>query len=116
MKSRPDGPLNVMIVAALSIRFHLHGNRSLKEKRRVVNELRDRLKNKFNVSIAEVDEQDRWQSLRLGFAAVGSDARYLEGLMEKLVHTVEMMNLAEVIGHELRLVRLAGGDPEAGPL
>ena len=93
-----------MIVACCTIRFHLHGNRSLKEKRRVANAVRDRLKNKFNVSIAEVDDQDRWQSLRLGFAAVGSDAKYLEGLMEKLLHAVEVMNLAEVTGHEVRLV------------
>ena len=105
-----------MIVACCTIRFHLHGNRSLKEKRRVANGVRDRLKNKFNVSIAEVDDQDRWQSLRLGFAAVGSDAKYLEGLMEKLLHAVEVMNLAEVTGHEVRLVHLTDSDREAGLL
>lgn len=105
-----------MIVACCTIRFHLHGNRSLKEKRRVANAVRDRLKNKFNVSIAEVDDQDRWQSLRLGFAAVGSDAKYLEGLMEKLLHAVEVMNLAEVTGQEVRLVHLTDSDREAGLL
>jgi hypothetical protein len=101
-----------MIVACCSIRFHLHGNRTLKEKRRIANAIRDRLKNKFNISIAEVADQDLWQSLHLGFAAVGSDSRYLEGLMEQLLRAIEGMNLAEVVDHEVRLVRLTDSDRE----
>jgi len=101
-----------MKVACCSIRFHLHGNRSLKEKRRVANAIRDRLKNKFNISIAEVADQDVWQSLHLGFAAVGSDSRYLEGLMEQVLRAIDGMHLAEIVGHETRLLHLTDSDRE----
>ena len=52
-----------MYVSCCSIKFFLHGNRSLKEKRRIVRSLKDRLKNNFNISIAEIGDQDLWQSL-----------------------------------------------------
>ena len=52
-----------MVIGCCSIKFYLHGNNSLKGKRRVVRAIKDRLKNDFNVSVAEVGNQDVWQSL-----------------------------------------------------
>lgn len=99
-----------MKVGCCSIRFFLHGNQSLKEKRRIVNSIRDRLKNKFNVSIAEIGDQDVWQSLHLGIVAVSSDRQYLEGLMSHLVDFIENMHLAEITDTQVKIVQVGQSD------
>ena len=95
-----------MYVSCCSIKFFLHGNRSLKEKRRVVSSLKDRLKNNFNVSVAEVGDQDIWQSLHMGIVAVNSDPKYLEGQVSKVVDAIEKMHLAEVTDCQTQITQL----------
>jgi len=63
-----------MVVGLLSVELHIGGAHSLKEKRFVLRGLKDRLRGKFNVSIAEVDFQDLWQRAGLAVVAV-SNAR-----------------------------------------
>ena len=86
-----------MVIGCCSIKFYLHGNNSLKGKRRLVRAVKDRLKNDFNVSVAEVGDQDLWQSLHIGISAVGSDRRYMDGLLTKVVDTIDLMSLAEMV-------------------
>ena len=100
-----------MKVGICYIQFHLHGNRSLKGKRQVVRTLKDRLKNKFNVSVAEVGDQDVWQTLQLGIAAVSADGRYLEGLLQQLVEFIDNLHLAEMTHHETRLLHVGNETP-----
>ena len=69
----------------------------MKGKRQVVRAIKDRLKNSFNVSVAEVGNQDNWQSLHIGISAVGSDRPYMDGLLTKVVDAVDRMNLAEIV-------------------
>ena len=59
--------------------------------------IKDRLKNDFNVSVAEVGDQDVWQSLHIGISAVGSDSPYMDGLLTKVADAVDRMNLAEIV-------------------
>jgi uncharacterized protein YlxP (DUF503 family) len=99
-----------MKVACCSIRFYLHGNQSLKGKRRVAKSIKDRIKNKFNISIAEIGDQDRWQNLHLGIACVGSDARVLEAMMEHVVAAIDRMNLAEITDSQIRVTTMAATD------
>ena len=96
-----------MYVGCCSIKFFLHGNRSLKEKRRVVRILKDRLKNKFNISFAEIGDQDVCQSLHIGIVAVNSDPKYLEGQMNKVVDAIERMHLAEITDHQTQIIQLS---------
>lgn len=93
-----------MKVACCSVKFYLHGNRSLKGKRQVLRAMKDRLKNKFNVSVAEVGHQDEWQNLHLGIVAVSPDAKYLDGLMNQVVDFLDNLHLAEMTGHEFELI------------
>lgn len=86
-----------MVIGCCSIKFYLHGNNSLKGKRRVARAIKDRLKNDFNVSVAEVGDQDVWQSLHIGISAVGSDSPYMDGLLTKVADAVDRMNLAEIV-------------------
>ncbi len=95
-----------MHVGCCSIRFFLHGNSSLKGKRRIIRTIKDRVKNKFNISIAEVGDQDIWQNLHLGIAAVSGDAQYLEGLIQQVVNFIDNMHLAEMTSHDVEIINL----------
>ena len=86
-----------MVIGCCSIKFYLHGNNSLKGKRRVLRALKDRLKNNFNVSVAEVGDQDIWQNIQLGIAAIGADQQYIDGLLSKVIDAIDRMNLAEIV-------------------
>ena len=78
-----------MIVAICTIQLYLAGNGSLKGKRGRLKPLLVRLRREFNVSAAEVDHHDLWQSAGIALAAVGTDAGYLQGLMEKTIRWIE---------------------------
>ncbi len=99
-----------MVVGCCSIKLVLHGNRSLKGKRSVLRTIKDRMKNKFNISVSEVGDQDVWQVLHLGIAAVSSDFRYMEGLMAQVVHFIDNLHLAEMSHQESKIIRF--GDDE----
>ena len=70
-----------MIVGTLKFRLHLRDCHSLKEKRRVIKSLKDQLGNKFNISVAEVEDQDQWQVAELGIAAVGTDTPFVQSVL-----------------------------------
>ena len=74
-----------MTVGILQITLNISDARSLKDKRRVIRSLKDRLRNRFNISIAEVGLQDYWQQADLAACMVGSDRKYVEGALTKLV-------------------------------
>ena len=95
-----------MHVGCCSIKFYLHGNQSLKGKRQVVRTIKDRLKNKFNASVAEIGDQDIWQTLHMGIVAVNSDPKYLEGQMNKVVNVIEKMHLAEITDCQTQIIQL----------
>ena len=69
--------------------------------------IKDRLKNDFNVSIAEVGNQDVWQSLHIGISAVGSDKPYMDGLMAKVINAVDKMNLAEIVYYKTEILSMS---------
>ncbi len=66
-----------MIVGSLRVTLLIRSSHSLKEKRSVLNRLKDGLRRDFNVSVAEVDGQETWQRADLGIAAVGVEPRLL---------------------------------------
>lgn len=78
-----------MHVATCVIQLDLPGVLSLKEKRRIVKSILARLSQQFNVATAEVDCHDLWQTAVIALATVGTDAGYLQGLLEKAVAWLE---------------------------
>lgn len=78
-----------MVIAVCTIQLHLAGNDSLKGKRSRLKPVLVRLRREFNISAAEVDHHDFWQSATIALAAVGTDSGYLHGLMEKCVSWIE---------------------------
>ena len=95
-----------MVIGCCSVKFYLHGNNSLKGKRRVLRALKDRLKNNFNVSVAEVGAQDVWQSIHLGISAVGTDKPYIDSLLSKVIDAIDRMNLAEIVDCKIETLNI----------
>ena len=72
-----------MNVGLCIVEIHLAGSHSLKEKRRVLRRLKDRLRERFNVSVAEIDHQDLWQRTQISAVTVGPDESFLEKVLQE---------------------------------
>lgn len=86
-----------MFVGVMELHFALIDNDSLKDKRSVVKRIVHRCCNTFNVSVAEVDDQDSSDRAVLGVVAVGSDRRYVQGMLDKVEGFVERLALCELL-------------------
>ncbi len=73
-----------MVIALLTVEILVPGSGSLKEKRSVLKRIKDRSRNKFNVSVAEVEFQDKWQRAKLAFATVSSDYKRAEEILQNV--------------------------------
>lgn len=71
-------------IGVLTMELRLDESHSLKEKRHVVQSLKDRLRNKFNVSVAEIDHQDAWQRSTLAAVTVASDHTHAEKVLQSV--------------------------------
>ncbi len=78
-----------MVVALLTVEIKVPGSSSLKEKRGIIKRIKDRSRNKFNISVAEVEFQDKWQRAKLAFAMVGTDYKNTESTMQKLFQMLD---------------------------
>lgn len=78
-----------MVVGTLQVQLHIPESHSLKEKRTVVRSLSVRLRQTFNVAVAEVDDQDVWQMATLGVVCVSSDSRHADEIAQKVLRFIE---------------------------
>ncbi len=95
-----------MIVGAAIVEIRIHGSRSLKQKRGVVRSNAQRVRNRFNVSVAEVGGQDTWQFAEIGLCTSGSDRERVRGLIERTLGFIEELHLAEVIQTDVEILDL----------
>jgi uncharacterized protein YlxP (DUF503 family) len=92
-----------MHIGICTLHLRLLANHSLKEKRRIVKSIKDRVRSKFNVSIAEIGGLDKWQWATLGVACVSNDARFADSVLSKVVDFVSGMCLAELVDYEIEI-------------
>ncbi len=78
-----------MIVSLLRFRLDLEGMTSIKDKRRIVSSLKDRLQRKFRMSVAEVDLQDSLTRAEIGAAIVSNSRTFGETVLQKALALVE---------------------------
>ena len=78
-----------MVVGVLQVELRIPGADSLKAKRMVLRSLKDRIRKEFNVSIAEVEDNDQWQSAGLAVAVVSNDRRFANQVLSKVVDFVD---------------------------
>lgn len=86
----------VVVVGVLRLEVRIPEAHSLKEKRRVVRALTSRVRNKFNVSIAECADQDVWQRAVLGVAQVGNEQPHVDACLRNVVHFIDEQQLAPI--------------------
>ena len=90
-----------MHVAVCKLTLRLPENQSLKGKRRVLSSLSSRIRNKFNVSIAEVGDNEAWQVATLGITCVSNHSRHADEVIQSVLAYVENSREdVELVGHE----------------
>jgi len=92
-----------MVVGTLVLDLHIGGSASLKDRRRVVKSIKDRIRARFNVCVADVGEQDRWQSARLGIAVVAGDSAFAHEVLSKVGDLVNADARVEIVSREIRV-------------
>lgn len=93
-----------MVIGAVKVKIHVPWVHSLKEKRMVVKSLCAKIRNQFNASIAEVEEQDIHQIIVLGFACVTSDASHADSMSDNIINFIESNTEGEIIGIEREII------------
>ena len=94
-----------MNIGICTIKLRLPENLSLKGKRQVLKSITTRVRNKFNVSVAEVDDQNLWQLATLGICCVSNDKRYTNELLSKVVNfIIDGRFEVEIVDYEIELI------------
>jgi uncharacterized protein YlxP (DUF503 family) len=78
-----------MVIGLLTLDLHFPGARSLKDKRQALRSLETRIRNRFNVSVAEVEHQDLWQRARVAVVGVNTDHVHLEATLRSVAGAAE---------------------------
>ncbi len=89
-----------MHATALRVELRIRGARSLKEKRHTVRSVTTQLASTFGVAVAEVDDQDKWQKLTLGVAAVSGEAGHVTRIIHSIERWLERRDDVEVLSVE----------------
>lgn len=88
-----------MIVGVLRIELAIGEARSLKDKRRIIKSIKERLTNTFNVSAAEVDALDAHQRAVLGVAVVANEARFVTSCLDKIVDWIRLQRSVTLVDY-----------------
>ncbi len=96
-----------MVIGVCQLELLIHENVSLKGKRQVLKSLIQRARQRFNISIAEVEDQDLWQKAVLGICAVGNDQQFINSTLDRVVNFIEQAQLAEVADSTLEFIHFS---------
>ncbi|MDO5715778.1 MAG: DUF503 domain-containing protein [Tissierellia bacterium] len=86
-----------MIVGICELELYLYHPNSLKEKRKVIRSIIDRLQHRYNISIAEVGNNDKWQIATIGFATVSNNKKMVDETMNKVIRFIDENTELEII-------------------
>ena len=103
-----------MVVGTGIVHLRIPECSSLKEKRGILRRILKRTESRFNVSIAEVGQNDHLRRAVIGFSVVGNDRRYINGKMDHILNFIEQIELAEISGSKMEMVSIEDA-VESGP-
>jgi len=86
-----------MVVGVCTVELFIPGSLSLKDKRQVLHSLKDRLRGKFNLSVAEVDAQDLWQKAVVGMACVANEGSHVNQVLDQALNVIRSLPTVEVV-------------------
>jgi len=93
-----------MTIGILKLSLFIHDSNSLKEKRMVLHSLKAKIRNKFNVAITQIGDEDKWQKTALAIVGVEKDRRNMNSILSEIINFVENFNSTELINHEMELI------------
>jgi len=97
-----------MVVGVCQLELFLHENFSLTGKRQVLRSIVQRARKRFNISIAEVQDQDLWQKAVLGICAVGNDRQHINSILDQVIHFIEDTQLTDVADSQIEILNYEG--------
>ena len=89
-----------MLIGICQVEMHIPGSNSLKSKRFVLQSLKTRIRNKFNVSVAEVDHNDKWQRATIGIALVSNERQFIDKALTQILNLIDNEMQIEIIQHQ----------------
>ncbi|MCK4384923.1 MAG: DUF503 domain-containing protein [candidate division Zixibacteria bacterium] len=92
-----------MVVGLANIDIHIPESESLKSKRHLLKGIKDRIKNKFNVSIAEVGHNDLWQRTTIGVSVVANDKKFANQVLSKVVEQINKENGLQILDYSVEI-------------
>ena len=93
-----------MIVGVCTVELFLSDSRSLKDKRQILLSLKDRLRAKLNLSVAEIDGQDLWQKAVLGLACVANETRHCNQVLDQAINLIGGEPTVEIVQSRIELL------------
>ncbi|OGW12602.1 MAG: hypothetical protein A3G93_06605 [Nitrospinae bacterium RIFCSPLOWO2_12_FULL_45_22] len=92
-----------MKIGLCVIDLYLPGNNSLKDKRQILKSIKDRIRNKFNVSIAEIEDNDKWRKTTLGVVTINNDSTQVSNILQSVINFIEGFYPAQIINYQIEL-------------
>jgi len=92
-----------MFVGVGQVELYIPESGSLKSKRFVLKSIKTKLRNKFNVSVAEIDNNDKWQRASLGVAVVSNERKIVDSTLNQVINFIESEVRVEVIDHSIEI-------------
>ena len=86
-----------MVIGVMQLEFHVPAAHSLKDKRSVIKSVKDQLRGRFNIAVAELDPNDTWQRATVGVSTVGNDRAYVTGLLDHVTEWIRQTRLVDLI-------------------
>jgi uncharacterized protein YlxP (DUF503 family) len=93
-----------MIIGILQLDLFIPQAHSLKSKRQLLKSLQDKIRRKFNVSVAQTGCLDKWQRQRLALACLNNDKRLVNSILSKIVNLVETQGAVELLDHKIEIL------------
>jgi uncharacterized protein len=106
----PSGPFSQLLagmkmpIGLLTLEIYIPEAHSLKDKRQVLRSLKDRLRGKFNVAVAELEGHESWQRSVVGVVSLSNNAGFLEQLLRTVLEDSEKHLGRDLVGHELEVL------------
>ena len=93
-----------MIIGSCRIKLMIYESNSLKDKRQIIKSIIERLKSRFNISIAEVDLNDSWKTSIIGFVCVSNDTNHANQILSNVIKFIDGDNRVEIIEREIEIL------------
>ncbi len=93
-----------MTIGILRLILFIPDSNSLKEKRMVLHSIKARLRNKFNVAVTQIEDEDKWQKTTLAVVGVQKNRNNMNSILSNIVNFIEGLNTVDLINYEMELI------------